>query len=473
MQYVRELMPPFSAKSILDLRYFPFFKILILFSLASFYFNYKKLNLANLIFWLFFLVFALKAQRNVVYFPPLAAFVIFNNMQDVSSEQYAPVGLKNKFFSGFLVYFFAAALFVSSILGAGQFLRLVIGARGGFSNGISLDGDAQARYPKKAVEFLLRHNFPEHILNDFNSGAYLVGKTFPQRKVFIDGRTELYGADFLINYILLGRGQQKELIEETIQRFGITGFFLTISSNDLQDGLIDYLISEAAWKIVYLDESAIIFLKQISENDSLIKEFQLDLKTWIVPKPDFGELSLSGYPYANLYRARFFYRHGFYKAAADEARVLLKLRPNNPEAKTFLLDYYIASGDSANALANGITASVYFERGIALNAAGNYDAAIGNLTLASKMEPKNDLIFFALGNAWKDKRDLNKAIENFSQAVEINPQNLGALHNRAVAYCLAKEYDKSWIDVHKLRSFGADINPKVLIYLQASSERKE
>ena len=472
-QYVRELLPPFNAKNILDLQYFPFFKILILFSLASFYLNYKKLNIVNFLFWLFFLVFALKAQRNVVYFPPLAAFVIFNNLDFITEKHEIIEKLIAKVSRYGLNYFLAAALFFAAIFAAGQFTRLIIGARGGLSFEPTLNGDVQARYPKKGVDFLLAHNFPERMFNDFNSGALLVGCAFPQRKVFIDGRTELYGADFLINYIKIGSGQ-KEAIEGTIQKFGIQGFFLTISANDLQDGLIDYLISQGSWKIVYLDESAIIFLKDIPENNALIKEFQIDLKEWAAPKVDTSDqISFRHYPYANFYRARFFHRHGFYKAAADEAKAILKLRANDPEAKNFVQDYYISSGDSANALAEGIKPEIYFNRGIDFDRAGKFDAAIKNLEMAGKMSPKNDMIFFALGNAWKNKGDLNNAIKNFSYAVEINPRNLGALHNRAVAYCLTKNYAKSWVDVHRLRSFGVDINPKVLIYLQSSSGRIE
>jgi tetratricopeptide (TPR) repeat protein len=81
------------------------------------------------------------------------------------------------------------------------------------------------------------------------------------------------------------------------------------------------------------------------------------------------------------------------------------------------------------------------------------------------------MVFFALGNAWKDKGDLYKAIENFSFAIVINPRNTGAIHNRAVAYYLTKNYDKSWEDVYRLRAQGADIHPQILAQLQQVSGR--
>jgi len=55
-------------------------------------------------------------------------------------------------------------------------------------------------YPYKAVDFIVRHKIKANIFNDFNSGAYLIGRTYPNIKVFIDGRTEVYGASFFETY---------------------------------------------------------------------------------------------------------------------------------------------------------------------------------------------------------------------------------------------------------------------------------
>ena len=79
----------------------------------------------------------------------------------------------------------------------------------------SLLGVSEQRYPNKAVDFLMSEPFPRRMFNDFNSGAYLIGRTFPKRQVTIDGRTELYGPTFFKRYIEITSGK-KEAVETII-----------------------------------------------------------------------------------------------------------------------------------------------------------------------------------------------------------------------------------------------------------------
>jgi len=155
--------------------------------------------------------------------------------------------------------------------------------------------------------------------------------------------------------------------------------------------------------------------------------------------------------------------NGNSKVLNDRANLYMELK-QIPQA---ILDYTRALELSPD------DPDIYFNRGNAYAVFGNLDAAIIDFTTAARIYPKNDAVFFALGNAWKDKGDLYKAIENFSRALVVNPRNLGALHNRAVAYCLIQDYGRSWDDLYRLRAQGGDIHPKVLEMLQKSSGRKQ
>lgn len=422
-QFIMELSSPFSPGNVFKYDRFIFYKLLVFVSFLGFLFNRRRVNLFDLILWLFFVSISFAAHRNISYFALAAGFVTLNNIALRDTDTFhLPNLLQDAGLRRTLRYICIAVISYYSIRGALEFTRLVAGSAGAYKHKPSADGLVQARYPRKAVDFLLKHDFPKHMFNDFNSGSYLIGNAFPQRQVFIDGRTELYGPDFFMDYVNVGKGDEAA-IEKIVNRYDIKGFFLTISANDLQDGLLHYLLYSPSWKIVYLDESAVIFLKDIPENGELIREFQIDPKNWSPPgldslKAPGGKL---GYPYPYLYRARFFYRHGLYEAAAKEAGMILKLIPNDPEAMS--LD-------------------------------------------ASER-------FFESGNACKDRGDLKGAISDYTRAVEINPRHLGAYHNRAVAYFLLGEYDKSWDDVHKLREQGADIHPEILKKLKAASGRDE
>ncbi|MGH9566786.1 MAG: hypothetical protein ACRD4I_12425, partial [Candidatus Angelobacter sp.] len=57
---------------------------------------------------------------------------------------------------------------------------------------------AEARdFPSAAVSFLAANHPPAPLLNHYNWGGYLIWKLYPQYRVFVDGRADLYGDDFL------------------------------------------------------------------------------------------------------------------------------------------------------------------------------------------------------------------------------------------------------------------------------------
>src|SRR5205823_9243873 len=51
-------------------------------------------------------------------------------------------------------------------------------------------------FPAAAVSFMARERPPGPIFNDYNWGGYLIWKLYPQYRVFIDGRTDVYGDSF-------------------------------------------------------------------------------------------------------------------------------------------------------------------------------------------------------------------------------------------------------------------------------------
>ncbi|MCX5695397.1 MAG: tetratricopeptide repeat protein [Candidatus Omnitrophica bacterium] len=420
-QYVKELASPINPKNLFDGGRFLYYKVLLIVSFFSFIFNRKRINIADLLLWLFFLFSSLVAARNAAIFAIVAAFVTLNNAQ-LFWENRGPLfsGWRKSILSPILKYLCVAALFYYPARGAQQFLELVADSLGTYALKSSRNGVAEATYPQKAVDFLLKNNFPKYMFNDFNSGSFLVYNVFPRRQVFIDGRTELYGPDFFSDYALAGSGE-KEVIEKIIKKYAIKAFFLTISAHDLQDGLIDYLLYNPDWKIVYLDEAAIIFVQDIPENRALIKKFQINLKDWEPPSlRPLKNSNIFPYPFAYLYRARFFHRHALYANAAKESRVILSLVPNNQEALDFI-----------------------------------EEACFNRALIAS------------------NKGELDQAILDYSKVIEINPQNANAYNNRAVAFFWKQEYAKSWKDVQSAQMLGFKVHPGFIQQLKASSGKEE
>lgn len=62
------------------------------------------------------------------------------------------------------------------------------------------------RLPVKAVEYLKASGIEGRLFNEYSAGGYLIFALFPERKVFIDGRADVYGDPFLREYMELYTG---------------------------------------------------------------------------------------------------------------------------------------------------------------------------------------------------------------------------------------------------------------------------
>ncbi len=72
----------------------------------------------------------------------------------------------------------------------------------------------------------------------------------------------------------------------------------------IPEGILQYLYSHQDWRMVYFDYDAVIFLKNISEYEDIIKEFHVDLKNWEPPKMNLFKLGAANViPFQHYYRA--------------------------------------------------------------------------------------------------------------------------------------------------------------------------
>lgn len=345
-KYIQELTRPITFQTIFNLNTFFFYKVYILLSFFSFRINHKRVDISDFILWLSFLIFSFIAVRNIAYFSIVAAYVIFNNIhlafKDKDISLFSKLPKKIQVISFYVVMVF---LFTYPAKGAAKYLESANYNFDTYKLKSALLGLSELRYPEKALNFLLKYDFPKHMFNDFNSGSYLIGRGFPRRQVFIDGRTELYGPDFFENYVAFCEGQ-KEILEKTLTQYNIKGVFLTNGDNDLHAALLRYFFKNPHWKTVYFDECAMIFLKDVEENSSLIKKFQIDLNKWTPQKPDFLKLGIAfRYPWPFVERARILDMLNCHEAAAKEAKMALKIMPNNAKALKYMSNYYFEKED--------------------------------------------------------------------------------------------------------------------------------
>jgi tetratricopeptide (TPR) repeat protein len=109
-----------------------------------------------------------------------------------------------------------------------------------------------------------------------------------------------------------------------------------------------------------------------------------------------------------------------------------------------------ASGDTAiAACARAITsgrhrgsdlAGVYLNRGLAYQTKGDLDRAIADFNQAIQLDPKFAAAYNNRGVAYEAKGDLDRAMADVSQAIQLDPKDAAAYNNRGRAYKANREF---------------------------------
>ena len=104
-------------------------------------------------------------------------------------------------------------------------------------------------FPEEAVSWLDEKNQTGNILNEYNWGGYLIWR-LPEYKVFVDGRTDLYGDEILTEWLSFLDGGEKT--RKFLAQWEVNYVMLQPDRQVVSDLL------EMGWEKIYEDEKAVI-----------------------------------------------------------------------------------------------------------------------------------------------------------------------------------------------------------------------
>jgi len=403
---IMELERPIALNNIFDINRAPYYKILIILSAMSIFFNRRKLDISTLIFWVVFLVFSLAAIRNLIFFAFAAYLVFVTNAMTLSMQDLLPFRIKDMRFVHIVSIFVKVAIFLW-IYQYGMERTL-----NGYYDQYTFEwksefgGISQKSFPVKAVDFLVENKVSGNFLNGFNTGAYLVGRCFPDIKVFIDGRTEVYGPKFFKYYRDLWGIPTEELLDQALKRFAITGVFLHSHKYPPSTKLLKAVDGRKDFVPVYFDYDGIIYLKDIPRQRELIDKFRIDFNQWDPFRLDLLE---AGYkripPERNITRGEVLARLGYDQAALAEAQQAMRIDP------TYATPYKI--------------------KGKILADRGEYAEAFEVLRTATMLDPRDHKIRLMFADMFvkMDRRDL--ALEHYQKILDKWPNYQTAYYRMA------------------------------------------
>jgi hypothetical protein len=120
-------------------------------------------------------------------------------------------------------------------------------------NAVGRQAETEAqKFPAAAVSFLSSQRPPGPILNHYNWGGYLIWKLYPEYRVFVDGRADLYGDSFMDDraaaYYLTGTAWR-----EPLEHWQVRTVILPPNAP-----LITALRSKPEWNQIYADSQAVV-----------------------------------------------------------------------------------------------------------------------------------------------------------------------------------------------------------------------
>jgi hypothetical protein len=199
----------------------------------------KSISTTNILLTLIFGYAALISMRNIPFFA-LAAIPVLaeqvGSLAKISTAAYTPSRLFK--------------LMVPILLGA---ILLITCLR--FFQSVQEQPKTEAEnFPKTAVAWLLENKPAGHLFNSYNWGGYLIWRMYPQSRVYIDGRADVYGDAFIFDYISIydaKPGWEEKLDKQAVQT--------VLVESDAP--LANELRQSPAWHIAFTDKLSTIFVK--------------------------------------------------------------------------------------------------------------------------------------------------------------------------------------------------------------------
>jgi len=276
--------------------------------MTSLLLNIRRSDIFNMLIFGIFFSMACMANRHKGLFAVTACFCILDNFK-ASNLGY----LKNYFRYRYLgILSIILTCFIGSFIIWHRSSKMTQLRKGYiYSEDLAyknyMYGISGSRYPEKAASFMLKNRIKGPVFNSFNIGAYLIWRLYPSYKVFVDGRTEVYGKEFMddfahsINDLKRWKGLD--------DRYGFNAVILDYSSLDLYYYLIKELYEDRQWRLIYFGDVVCIFLKDNKINKHLASSYDIsfeDIQDDIEKGHFIEDKKMSVYPEYFLNRARFF-----------------------------------------------------------------------------------------------------------------------------------------------------------------------
>jgi hypothetical protein len=132
-------------------------------------------------------------------------------------------------------------------------------------------------FPQDAARFLKESRLSGRMFNTYGMGGYLIWELWPEQKVFIDGREDVYlGPGVLEDYIRCFNSQSDW--QKVVNKYGIDFAIVRYPEQtpSRSDRSLDTLaFPRTDWGLVYFDDVAAVYVRRNGKNDSILVQKEI------------------------------------------------------------------------------------------------------------------------------------------------------------------------------------------------------
>lgn len=135
-------------------------------------------------------------------------------------------------------------------------------------------------YPEKASEFIKKYNLSGNMFNEYGYGGYLLYHLYPEHKVFIDGRTDLYLCCELSELLEIASKKNlpdreyKKFLDRMFEQYQTSYLLLRTQKHQVLRKMARILTDDTDWNLIYWDDDSQIIAKKDGKNDELLQKFK-------------------------------------------------------------------------------------------------------------------------------------------------------------------------------------------------------
>lgn len=235
----------------------PFYYLCVLFAFAVALLNFRRLSIVHFLVMAFFGYISMKYIRNTGMFCWFLPLFVGPYLKDLSQQYKLQAQIA------------AALTFVSLI-----YLTTIAFP---FERGFGI----ASYFPQQISSFTKKHNLQGNMLNSYGFGGYLIWSLYPERKIFIDGRNEVYLP--LLQKISKSRAdnrQWNQLLNEYQIDYALLNYIDDLEKvtymNPNGEPLVLYMpftethFPRTRWALIYFDDNGMVLVRRKGQNSNLL-----------------------------------------------------------------------------------------------------------------------------------------------------------------------------------------------------------